>query len=59
VFSFLDQYNNVIAVLSDVAGTQWFPVYTVKKGSFLKITCTLGTISFAVSYQYLMVDTHE
>lgn len=59
VFSFLDQYNNVLVVLSDVAGSQWFPVYTVKKGSFIKITCTLATINFVVSYQYLMKDTHE
>lgn len=59
IFSFKDQFGQILCTLTDSGSTEFLPIPMVRKGSLLKVTCSLPAIVFTVSFQYLMQDVKK
>ena len=56
IITFKDQHGNpLFSQLSTLnCSGSWAPIFQVKRGATLKVSCSNITIKFSVSFQYLM-----
>ena len=55
-FNFLDQFGKILLqTFDDAVGIPtWFPITQVKQGPLLKVSSSLNTINFSISFQYIL-----
>lgn len=52
---FKDQFKNIFFSTFDAVGVETsIPIFMVNRGQQLRITCSLATMVFSVSYQYIL-----
>lgn len=55
LITFTDQYNNVIFTATNTGILfYWAPIFAIKKGAQVKITCSVPVLDFSIAYQYII-----